>query len=85
MSWHGKVALNLARDACITVPLHLGGKPEPRGKEIALSCLRTDRIFDAIETQMTHASLVSALSIDGSRVGHGHHRRVHCSPANRGP
>lgn len=40
-------------------------------KEMALSCLHTNRIFDAIEAQMTRASLASSLSIDGSRVGHG--------------
>jgi hypothetical protein len=34
-----------------------------------LSCLRTNRIFDAIEAQMTTASLESALTIDGSELG----------------
>jgi hypothetical protein len=34
-----------------------------------VSCLHTNRIFDAVEAQMTHASLASALSIDGSNVG----------------
>lgn len=34
-----------------------------------LSCLHTNRIFDAIEAQMTSASLASALNIDGSKVG----------------
>lgn len=36
---------------------------------MALSCMHTDRIFDAIEAQMTRASLASTLSIDGSKFG----------------
>lgn len=36
---------------------------------MALSCLHTNRIFDAIEAQMARASLASALSVDGAKVG----------------